>query len=1705
MAAPSHEAVTTGSASHVQESIDRWLAELPIDGEPTRSDLFNVEQLQRHASLLAASHRLAPRQSGDRLLARFEQNARLLAESHRVLGHAVALRQEIRPAAVWFLDNYYLIHEQIRVARQNLPRKHGREHPQLAGGESDGLPRVYNLALELIGHTDGRIDLGSLQKFVSAYQDVTPLKVGELWAIPIMLRLALVENLRHAVIRIACQHRDQHHAEAWAERVLHVSHRPADEVRQMLHELLSATPTRSGVFLTRFAARLAGRLPKESVVLAWLRQQLAQQGQSLEALAASDKQNETADRLSISNSITSLRTLRSLDWKTFVEGQSEMERTLWQDPADMYVRMSFASRDAYRHVIEQMARRSPYSEPEIAMAAVKLARDAMSTLPSPVGSDQRLAGRAAGGKGCESPADDDCEIGLAPPSSPTPLPSNGRREAQTLHPSQNIHPSHPQRSPHFPRFPTASMDDEEARRCHVGYYLVDAGRPMLEQRVAYRRAWWEWFTHAAARTPLACYLGAIVLVWLSVVCGAAAVACRAGISQVAGPTLATVLLVLFAGAASQLALSVVNWLCSLVVVPRPTLRLDFSEGIPAEHRALVAIPTMLIDKRTIRTLVGQLEARSLANRDDNLLFALVTDLPDADREVLPDDDSLVELARQGIVRLNKQYCHGRSQRFFLLHRPRKWNASEGVWMGEERKRGKLSDLNRLLLAGQSDAFSATVGDLSQLATVRYVITLDTDTWLPRDAGKSLVGCMAHPLNRPRIDRRTRMVVEGYGILQPRVTVTVPEASRSPYSRLFAGEPGIDPYTNQTSDVYQDVFGQGSFIGKGIYDVRAFDAALAGRFPANRVLSHDLIESCFARSGLVNDLELFEGFPSRLAADMSRRHRWIRGDWQIMAWLGSQVPTADGWSTNPLQGLSRWKIFDNLRRSLWPMTLAGFVLLAWILTPTLAGLWTVLAVLLVFGSTVLSSLPGLVCKPRETPWRLHMAGQADGLLRSLLREAIGWCMLPYTVHCHMDAIVRTLYRVLISGRRLLEWTTASEAEDRARGTWRDHYELMWACPVASMAGAAALAIVDPSTLVFAGPGLLAWLAGPLVAWWMSRTTDRHAIRLTPAQTQHFRRWARQTWHYFDTWLNSSEHWLLPDNVQESPSRMVAHRTSPTNIGMGLLADLAASDLGYLPASGLLHRCERTFHTLGRLDRYRGHFYNWYDTRTLKPIEPPYVSSVDSGNLWGALIVLRAGLAELADQPLVPSRLVAGLQDTINVIAAQREQVSAWPQSTQFDTLLSRLRRDCDEAAVHGARDAWELLGRLSTRAAELEAVVSSNEPALKRWCGALVRQCAVFRRDLSRLAFWVHVPPITEPAWAGLQALLAEWDAHCTLRHVPQAAEETLRRLADITDLPTPLVSLREAALWAIAAATEQLRSLSALMERCQQFSTMDFRFLLHPQWKLLTVGFDIARRRRDNSFYDLLASESRLASFLAISHGQIAQEHWFLLGRMVTLVDGEPSLLSWSGSMFEYLMPMLVMPSHPSTILDLSCRAAVRRHQRFARRLGIPWGISESCCHLTDASHAYRYRAFGVPGLGLDRSMGADLVIAPYASALAAMVAPAEACANLEHLERLGALSPCGFYDAVDYTPQRRPSADRPAICRTVMTHHNGMTLLALCHVLLDGPMQKRFIQDPHCRAHDLLLQERLPQTVRPITPNEGATATTGSHLPSAINHRPQK
>jgi len=748
-------------------------------------------------------------------------------------------------------------------------------------------------------------------------------------------------------------------------------------------------------------------------------------------------------------------------------------------------------------------------------------------------------------------------------------------------------------------------------------------------------------------------------------------------------------------AASRLGAALVNWLSTLLATPHPLPRMDFSAGIPPQWRTLVVVPTLLTSADNVDELVEALEVRFLANRDDSLHFGLLTDLLDAREATLPEDGALVERARRSVEALNRKYGEGRPKAagdlFFLFHRPRRWNPREGVWMGHERKRGKLAELNALLRgvpAAPGAGFACVVGDPAALSAVKFVITLDTDTQLPRDAARALVAAMAHPLNRPCHDPITRRVVAGYGILQPAVAVSLPGASRSRYARLNGGEPGIDPYTRAVSDVYQDLFGEGSFVGKGIYDVHAFEHCLGGRLPPDRILSHDLLEGCFVRSGLLSDVSLYEDYPARYGTDVSRRHRWIRGDWQLVAWLRSQVPVqcadpaaGEGAQAqapenhvtpfqppqpqsiqaqalcrepNPLSALSRWKLFDNLRRSLVPATLVLLLVLGWIV-PGLAWTWTLSVIAIVLLPAVLATLLELVRKPQEVTARQHLTATRIAAARRGGQVAFELACLPHEAWFSLDAIVRSVWRMAVSHRGLLEWNPSSEAERAAaqRGAhgFASVLRAMWMGPALAIAVVTLLSLTHPAALGAALPVLLLWFASPAIAWWISRPLTRPVVELSLEQLRFLRQLSRRTWAFFDTFVGPLDHWLPPDNFQEYRVGLVAHRTSPTNIGMALLANLSAYDFGYLTAGGVVQRTADTLHTLAALERHRGHFYNWYDTRTLQPLPPLYVSTVDSGNLAGHLITLQAGLRALGADPIVPARLLEGVCDTFAIVEAE----------------------------------------------------------------------------------------------------------------------------------------------------------------------------------------------------------------------------------------------------------------------------------------------------------------------------------------------------------------------------------------------------------------------------------------------------------------------
>ncbi len=1553
---------------------------------PLRAELFSADQMERHGAALAESHKVGLKRGTGKLLSRLVENEAILVGACGLLMTAVKANYRISPAGDWLLDNFYLIEEQIRTARRHLPKEYSRELPLLDSGHSAGIPRVYDIALEAISHGDGRVDPESLNRFVSAYQSVADLRLGELWAIPIMLRLALVENLRRVAVRVAAGVIDRNQANSWADRMIAVAEQDPKSLIVVIADMAASDPPLVSAFVAELARRLQGHSSALALPLTWIEQRLSESGLTIEQLVQAETQSQAANQVSVSNSIGSLRFLGAMDWRDFVERMSAVEQTLREDPGGVYSRMDFATRDRYRHMIEDVARFSGHSEVDVARHAIGLAQQ-----------------------------------GAAVPGT-----------------------------------------DSDVRAAHVGFYLIDKGLSQLERATEARLPPGKALIRLFSRNPLLVYLGGIAVLTALYVGNFVE---QTGATALPGWLLALILVCAMLGT-SQLAVALVNWLVTLLATPHALPRMDYSKGIAPQSRTLVVVPSMLSCIEAAEGLLEALEVRFLANRDPCLHFALLTDFVDAVQETLSGDAALLEFVRERVEGLNLKYGNAGDDIFYLFHRPRLWNARERLWMGYERKRGKLGDLNALLRSGSTRPFSLVVGATGILLQVKYVITLDTDTQLPRDSARECAATMAHPLNHPRYDETLGRVTEGYGILQPRMAVSLSSANRSPYAQLFGSEPGVDPYTRAVSDVYQDLFAEGSFIGKGIYDVDAFETALKDRFPENRILSHDLLEGCYARAGLLSDVELYDDHPSQYRADVSRRHRWIRGDWQIATWAWSIVPGRGRERLrNPLSKLSQWKILDNLRRSLVPAGLTLLFLLGWIAVPD-SLYWTLAVLGIFFLPPLVAACVDMLRKPRDVQPAQHFFGAMRIAGRHFSQAALALACLPYEALFSLDAILRTSARVLFTHRRLLEWNPSAELQRQYQnrnernpdpGGMADlsrDLSAMWMAPAIAVTTAIGLAMTRPAALIIATPVLLLWFASPVCVWWLSRPRAPRESRLTADESGFLRRLARRTWAFFDRFVGPEDHWLPPDNYQEHPVAVVAHRTSPTNMGLALLANLSAYDFGYISAGSLVARTTNTLQTMAALDRHHGHFYNWYDTLSLRPLLPLYVSSVDSGNLSGHLLTLRAGLLGLADQKILPQRWLEGLHDTLSLL----DDVQPGP-NPGFD--LESPPTTLSAASI--------TLKKFADYAAQISvSEEASGGGAGPDWAQALARQC---RDMLDDLAHFFPDSPARQPETGGIP----------TLRELARRDGETGRR------------------------AGARIEEIERLARQAGEFAAVEVEFLFDRPRQLLAIGYNVADNRLDSSYYDLLASEARLSSFVAIAQGHLPQESWFALGRLLAANGGDPILLSWSGSMFEYLMPMLVMPSFENTLLAQTCNAAVKRQIAYGHQRGVPWGVSESGYNTVDAALNYQYRAFGVPGLGLKRGLAEDLVIAPYASALALMVMPEAACENLQRLSEEGLQGEYGMYEAVDYTPARLPRGQTKTVVRSFMAHHQGMILLSLGSLLLDRPMQRRFASDPLFQATMLLLQERIPKATALHLTLSGMTEThtqsTGPEMPMRVLH----
>jgi cyclic beta-1,2-glucan synthetase len=1417
----------------------RWRRADPADAKPLRDELLSIDRLEARALSLAASLTVDPnpRHRARDTVSRFEDNVRVLRAAYRTLADDVRTGEFVVSAADWLLDNFHLVTSEIVEIRRNLPRAYYRTLPTIAAREHGGEARIYAIAVELVRHRDSRLARHELIQFLNSYQRVAPLTIGELWAWPSMLRLALIENLR----RLAEELLSARDARRAADR--YMTHADSGHARDPI------PADASTAFLVQVLHRLREYGVRLSPVRTAVDEHLAARHTTAEDTIRDEHQRQGIAQVSVANAVTSLRLCATLDWQESVEAVSLVEQVLQRDPAGAYGRMDFLSRDAQRQAVEELAAPNGESQVRVALKAVETAREAAVN---------------------------------------------------------------------------SSIAD---RTAHVGYHLVDAGRRSLEAELAYRPRPAVRLRRALVRHATTAYLGTITLVTALLVAAAVLYARHAGATPAVVVFVALVVLL----PASDIAVSCVQRLVARVLPPQRLPRFDFSHGVPDTARTMVIVPTMLTSLSAVDMMVEHVQVLAYANLDPHVHFAILSDFTDTSEGDAPDDEAILDQARRGVERLNAELGGEHGDRFFLFHRDRQWNAGEGAWIGWERKRGKIEEFNRLLRGASDTSFSTQVGDLDVLPRIRYCLTLDSDTQLPRDAARRLIGIIAHPLNQARYDPAAGRVTEGYGILQPRVSVTMASAAGSLFARTYAGHTGVDPYTTAVSDVYQDLFHEGIFTGKGLYDVDAFITALDGRVPENRLLSHDLFEGLYARTALVTDVEVVDDYPTSVLAHARRQHRWVRGDWQILRWLFPIVPSRTGLQRNRLPVIARWKILDNLRRSLIPPATLALLVFGWTVLPGHPIVWTAAGL----AGLALPVLAGLVDVLRGPPpgqsAGVFLRVRASDLQTDAARAGLQLAFMANEASERLHAIGVTLVRLGLTHRGLLEWeTTAASLARSGPATLAAFVRGMLASPLLAFAALVGVAVLRPASWPAAVPILALWMAAPGIALVLSRPTTRRRAALTLPDRAYLLAVARRTWAYFDAFAGEGDHALPPDNVQVAPDRRIAHRTSPTNIGLGLLAALAAHDLDFIGDAELVQRIDRTLTTIEGLEGFNGHLLNWYDTETLEPLWPRYVSTVDSGNLAGALLTLSVGLRGLA------------------------------------------------------------------------------------------------------------------------------------------------------------PSLAVRARAL----------------------FDAMNFRFLFDPKRQLFAIGYRLAdadgAARLDPSFYDLLASEARLASFLAIAKGDVPEMHWFRLGRPTTSVGGSPVLLSWSATLFEYLMPLLIMRTYPNTLLDESCRRVVGRQMDYAAARHVPWGISESAYNLVDRHGTYQYKAFGIPGLGLKRGLGDEVVVAPYATALALAIDPVASTANLRRLAALGAEGEFGFFDAIDYTRRGADAAADDAtgagvVVPTYLAHHEGMTLVAIANALLGDRMIRRFHADSRVRATEMLLQERVPRDRAIIEPrplDEMRVAAPASSMP---------
>jgi len=1532
--------------------------ELNHEEEPIRGEIYSAERLEEYAGFLSSELVVNFKQRrGRSLLPRFRDNAKSLNHTYQLMTSVIAEGGDLSPSAEWIIDNFHIIEDQIREVKEDLPESYYKELPKVCGGELEDFPRVYAMSLTLVAHLDSLIDIKTVGRFINAYQKTNPLLIGEIWAIPIALRIGLIENLRRIGNRISLCHQIKKEVDELEKLFLENKNSTSLNIEKLVKKLTSMLGKShfcDCVVIARLSQKFHTRAKEIMPAYDCVDNYLVKNNLKMEEIVRLEHQMQASDQISISNSISTMRLLSNTDWLEFFESISHVDAMLARDPASVYKKMEFSSRDEYLHSIERIHKKTGYGEIEIAKEAVRMATESYK------------------------------------------------------------------------------KNEVDFRKHHVGYYLIRKGVRELEKKTGYRPTLKEKIRRLILDHPYLFYIGLFTFFCILLLAPLVSYINWLGYSTTWSVLVAAVALV----PASDSALNILNLVITWFVGPFILPKIKLSQGIPDDAKTFVVVPTIVGNLSEVQKLLEDIEIRYLANQENNLYYGLLSDFTDSDFESLSTDYEIIDTLKLGVTELNKKYPSERDQ-FYFFHRKRMWNPSENKWMGWERKRGKLEEFNSFLRGKKSTSFVEYPDFDDFFQQIKYVITLDTDTKLPRDSALKLIGTILHPLNRPQVNKDTQMVQNGYTILQPRISITPESSGRSLFARIYSGHTGVDPYTTAVSDAYQDLFGEGIFTGKGLYVVDTFEEALKDRVPENTLLSHDLFEGVFARAALVSDIELLDDYPSHFVSFAKREHRWVRGDWQISKWILPSIQNSRGETVeNPLSAISRWKIADNLRRSLVAPSTTLLFVLCWSIIPGSSLLWSLILLSVLALPLYAHSASQLLKHPRDLSFEEKLKGVWEDLKMNFYQLLISILTLPYQSFLHVDAILRTLYRINISHKNLLNWSTAAHVEEKVNSSsGRNREVIVWSSVVVTVS-AVMIYLYKPNAYLSALPVLLAWISSSVILEKLSKPNIVESGKLNRTDEKILRSIARRTWNFFETYVNEENHWLPPDNFQEEPENIVAHRTSPTNIGLYLLSCCSAYNFGYISLEDLLKRLEQTISTMDKLTKHYGHLYNWYNTLTLEPLVPEYISTVDSGNLAGHLLAVKQTCLDLKVKSFHKPRVFQGLEDIFLVMNEECKKLDS-TYTNHLTTSFVDLKTLVSDTLAY-----LEWFHRVSTNHTEqsLEQVrlrlglINQKIQNLSNKYG---------REHYQSISLW------SSRAYERLETCIIEIK---NFRH------------------DSPLSELE--------------KSFDRIASKCHQMvMEMDFKVLFDEKRKLFPIGYKIREGKYDESYYDLLVSEARLASLVSIAKGDVPENHWFHLGRQMTSLFHERVLISWSASMFEYLMPLLVMKDYIGTLLHETHRSSVRQQVSYGQSRNAPWGLSESAYNSRDIHMNYQYGPFGVPGMGLKRGLSQDYVISPYSTALATMVSLDEAILNFKELIKSNLLTNYGFYEAVDYTESRLPPGEKFVVVKNFMAHHQGMVIVALDNVLHQNVMRKRFHYDPMIKSCELLLQERIPKRISYLHP----------------------